>query len=459
MVGPNTNLSGRYRLESRIAIGGMGEVWRATDDVLGRPVAVKLLHQADEYQYADAVARFRAEARHVGSLSHPGIAQVYDFGEANRDHPPFLVMELVDGPSLAGLLSRGPLSPTRTMDIVAQTADALHAAHAAGLVHRDIKPGNLLIGPGEQVKIVDFGIAQAASSAAVTGTGAVIGSPAYLAPERVRGGAATPASDLYSLGIVAYECLAGAPPFSGAGMAIAHAHVHEPMPPLPADVPAEIAPFVAQLTAKDPAARPANAADVAAHARSLRDSTRGNRTLLMPTMHPNWEPYSSPGGRDDADQPGRHRALTHDDPAAGGRAPRRFGLVATLAAIALAVLAGLVGWQLKGVLGQNHQAGSSPAASTPSSPTAGTVMVAASTLDGQDVHDVRKQLRQLGLQLKLVFQPTDQQDPGTVISVTPSGPVQPGSVITVTVATQPGGHGHDHGGDGGGGGGGGNGGN
>src|SRR5215469_793144 len=191
MFGVETDLAGRYRLESRIEIGGMGEVWRGTDTVLDRPVAIKLLHKTDEHPAA--AARFRAEARHVGSLSHSGIAQVYDYREADRGCPPFLVMELVEGPSLAGLLSEGPLDPVRTMDIIAQAASALHEAHAAGVVHRDIKPGNLLLGPGDQVKIIDFGIAQTARSAEVTGTGAVIGSPAYLAPERLRGGAATPA--------------------------------------------------------------------------------------------------------------------------------------------------------------------------------------------------------------------------------------------------------------------------
>jgi serine/threonine-protein kinase len=470
MIRPDARLSGRYRLQRRIAVGGMGEVWLATDEVLDRAVAVKLLHQADEYQYADAVARFRAEAKHVGSLSHPGIAQVYDYGEADRDHPPFLVMELVDGPPLTGLLSQGPLDPTRTMNIVAQTADALHAAHAAGLVHRDIKPGNLLIGRGDRVKIIDFGIAQAATSVAVTGTGAVIGSPAYLAPERVRGGAATPASDLYSLGIVAYECLAGAPPFSGTSMAVAHAHVHQPMPPLPPAIPAEIAALVGQLTAKNPAARPASAADVAARARRLRDSQRGNRTMVLPVMQSGSERYDSPGDRDYAGGSGKHRVLADIPPAgdpsrpghaARGRTPRRFGLVAPMIAVALVVLAGLIGWQLNSVLGagQSHQAANTPPASAPpstqsSSPAANTVMVNANTLNGQNVQDVQDALRQLGLQPKLVWQqPTGQQQPGTVISVTPSGPVQPGAVITVTVAgwCGGGGGGGDGGGDGGGG--------
>ena len=145
-------------------------------------------------------------ARMALAKSHPGIAQVYDYGEAD---PPFLVLELVDGPSLAGLLADGPLDPARVMDVVAQAA-GLDAAHRAGLVHGDIKPANLLAGRDGLVKITDFGIAHAAWSAPLTRTGTLIGTPAYLAPERVAGAAATPAGDLYSLGVVAYECLTGA---------------------------------------------------------------------------------------------------------------------------------------------------------------------------------------------------------------------------------------------------------
>ena len=151
-------LGRRYALVERIGAGGFSEVWRATDIVLARPVAIKLLHLGS----AEALTRFRAEARHAGSLSHPGIAQVYDYGDADPPHPPFLVLELVDGPSLAGLLGGGPLDCTRVMDVVAQAAAGLHAAHRAGLVHRDIKPGNLLLSQDGLVKITDFGIAHAA---------------------------------------------------------------------------------------------------------------------------------------------------------------------------------------------------------------------------------------------------------------------------------------------------------
>ena len=462
MIRADTILAERYRLESRIAVGGMGEVWRGTDLVLDRPVAIKVLHLAEAEGYADAAARFRAEARHVGSLSHAGIASVYDFCESDRGYPPFLVMELVEGPSLAGLLTAGPLDPMRTMDIVAQTAAALGEAHAAGLVHRDIKPANLLLAPGDQVKIIDFGIAQGARSAEVTGTGAVIGSPAYLAPERVRGGAATPASDLYSLGIVTYECLAGAPPFSGPGMDVAHAHVHQPMPPLPPDVPPQLASFVERLTAKDPAGRPARAADVAEHARHLRDTLRSNRTLRLPALHPAWEPFSSPGHRAASGGSRRHDPPSGGDPGTPDRDARpgfghararpRFGLVVPLAILAIAVLAGLVGWQLKGVLGPSGgQPPSHTVTNGPSQP-AGTVNVS-SALVGQDAQTVKRELAQQGLQPQLVKQPSDQQ-PGTVIAVTPTGPLVPGTVVTIGVATSHG-HGHDHGngqGDNGGGG-------
>jgi Protein kinase domain len=271
---PAYMLADRYRLDDRIAAGGMGEVWRATDLVLGRLVAVKLL-RAEYVQHPEILARFRAEARHAGSLSNPHIARVFDYGEAGATHPPFLVMELVDGPPVTRLLARGPMEPARVMDLVAQAADGLAAAHAAGLVHRDIKPGNLLLAPPGQVKITDFGIAYAAGSAPITRTGMLVGTPAYVAPERVAGAGATPASDLYSLGIVAYECLAGALPFSGTAMEVALSHQMRSLPPLPATVPAEAAALVAELTAKDPAARPASAGEVMTRAGRLRDAMAG----------------------------------------------------------------------------------------------------------------------------------------------------------------------------------------
>jgi serine/threonine-protein kinase len=269
-------LDGRYRLEERIAAGSAGQVWRAADLLLDRPVAVKVLRP----EYADhpeTLARFRAEARHAGSLMHPCIARVYDYGHAGPSGPPYLVMEFVNGPSLADVLASEPLDPVRALDMVAQTAAGLAAAHHAGLVHRDVKPANILIGPGGLVKITDFGIAYAVGSAPVTGPGLVMGTAQYMAPERIAGARATPASDLYSVGIVIYESLTGLPPYEGTAIEVVAAHLYLPLPPLPAYVPPELDELVAELTAKNPAARLADAGEVSAAAGRLRDAIAAAR--------------------------------------------------------------------------------------------------------------------------------------------------------------------------------------
>jgi eukaryotic-like serine/threonine-protein kinase len=277
-------LDNRYRLEEPIASGGVGEVWRGTDVLLDRRVAVKLLRP----EYADhpeTLARFRAEARHAGALSHPRIAKVYDYGEPGPFGPPYLVMELVDGPSLADLLDVRPLSPVRVLDVVAQTALGLDAAHEAGLVHRDIKPGNILLCPDGVVKITDFGIASAAGTAPVTRPGVVMGTTQYLAPERATGGGGTPASDLYSLGIVAYECVTGAPPFIGTTAEVMASHLYQPLPPLPQGVPPELGELLACLTAKNPKDRFASAAELAAVASQLYAKLTGD-TIAEPPDGP-----------------------------------------------------------------------------------------------------------------------------------------------------------------------------
>ena len=268
----------RYRLDKRIAAGGVGQVWQATDLLLSRPVAVKVLRP----EYADhpeTLERFRKEARHAGALSHPHVAQVFDYGPAGPDWPPYLVMEFVDGPSLADILVVDPVEPAFALDVVAQAADGLSAAHRAGLVHRDVKPGNLLIGPEGQVKVTDFGIAHAAGQAPVTGPNLVMGTTQYMAPERIAGGPGTPASDLYALGIVLHECLTGIPPFEGGPADVMAAHLYLPLPPLPAGVPPELDDLVARLTAKDPAARMSDAREVAAVAAGLRDAVAGGRLV------------------------------------------------------------------------------------------------------------------------------------------------------------------------------------
>ncbi|HEY9243949.1 MAG TPA: serine/threonine-protein kinase, partial [Streptosporangiaceae bacterium] len=275
MVEPGQVLDGRYRLDARIAAGGMGEVWRGTDLALSRAVAIKLLHP-EHARHPDGLARFRAEAQHAGSLSHPNIAQVYDYCEPAPPEPAYLVLELVDGPSLARALDDGPLSPERTLDVIEQAASGLAAAHRSGLLHRDIKPGNLLLSSEGLIKITDFGIARAAGSAVHnTGTGALAGTPAYLAPERFGGAPATPATDLYALGVVAHQCLTGQVPFAGEPLVVALAHVERDMPPLPDSVPAELADLVSELTRKDPHERPDSAIAVLARAGLVRASMSG----------------------------------------------------------------------------------------------------------------------------------------------------------------------------------------
>ncbi len=296
----------------------MGEVWQATDLVLQRLVAIKLL-QPGHTGHDEGETRFRAEARFAGSLSHPGITHVYDYREDDWPDPPYLVMELVDGPSLATMLADGPLDPVPLMDLIAQTAEALQAAHAAGVLHRDIKPGNLLVARGGKVKLTDFGIAHAAGSAPITRAGMLMGTAAYMAPERAAGHMATPASDLYALGIVAYQCLTGRVPFDGPPLAVAFAHLERPLPPLPSSVPDEAAALVADLTAKDPEARPATAAHVAEQARHLHTvlacgpSTMPLDRLAHSESGPIGTPSASrrwPDGRrtgDDAGQRTAHR--------------------------------------------------------------------------------------------------------------------------------------------------------
>jgi serine/threonine protein kinase len=292
MVQAGAVLGGRYVLEEQIGSGGYGEVWRAADRVLSRPVAVKLLHPRYAGQ-GQAMARFRAEARHAAALSHENIAQVHDYGEAAGGQPPYLVMELVAGASLEAVLAGGPLDATRTMDIVAQAAAGLQAAHAAGMVHRDIKPGNLLLTPRGTVKITDFGIAHTVDSASVTASGELIGTPGYLAPERAVGEGAGTASDLYSLGIVAYECLTGVRPYTGTPLEVALAHRDRPLPPLPPSVAPDVTTFVMRLTAKDPARRLGDAAEVTARAALLRDGADTGPSAAqrsLGTASPTWDP-------------------------------------------------------------------------------------------------------------------------------------------------------------------------
>lgn len=247
----------------------MGEVWKARDLVLGRIVAIKILKE--EYTGDPGfLNRFRAEARHTALLNHEGIANVFDYGE--EEGSAYLVMELVPGLPLSSIIERDKsLTPDRTLSIIGQTATALAAAHKQGLVHRDVKPGNLLILPDGRVKITDFGIARLADQVPLTATGQVMGTAQYLAPEQATGQQATGSSDIYALGVIGYELLAGTRPFSGESqIAIALAQVNDTPPPLPESIPLPVRALIMSMLAKDPADRPADAEALARAVAAIR---------------------------------------------------------------------------------------------------------------------------------------------------------------------------------------------
>ncbi|WP_313409934.1 protein kinase domain-containing protein [Aeromicrobium sp.] len=266
------HLNQRYQLGEVVGSGGMGSVHRATDLRLERTVAIKLLRGEPEVDDV-ARARMRSEAQLAASIHHPGVAQVFDFDEdrGSADGSTFIVMEFVEGHSLAELLrERGPLPADEVMSVVQQVADGLAATHARGIVHRDLKPANIMLTPEGRTVLVDFGIAQTASSEPLTDTGALVGTTDYLSPEQVRGRSATAQSDLYALGVVAYHCLTGTSPFRReTHIATAMAQLHDDLPPLGDDVPSRLAALLRVMTAKDPADRPAGAAEVATEAAAI----------------------------------------------------------------------------------------------------------------------------------------------------------------------------------------------
>jgi serine/threonine protein kinase len=324
--------SSRYELVSRIAIGGMGEVWKANDSVIGRTVAVKILKE--EYMGDPGFReRFRAEARHAALVNHEGIANVFDYGE--EDGSAYLVMELVPGEALSSVLDREKILPaTKVLNYVAQTAAALYAAHQAGLVHRDIKPGNLLITPDGTVKITDFGIARLADQVPLTATGQVMGTVQYLAPEQAGGKPASPLTDVYSLGIVAYEALAGKRPFRGESqVAIALAQIKEAPPALPSSIPEEVRALVMSCMAKKPEGRPASAEALSLAASAL---ARGDIEAALALFPSPAGPSSSEGASPESSPSARLRELKESPPKLG----RKFWIFGGVgAAVALALIA------------------------------------------------------------------------------------------------------------------------
>ncbi|MDE0572089.1 serine/threonine protein kinase [Demequina sp. B12] len=275
-----TTLGGRYVLRSLLAVGGMGEVWRGEDSDLGRPVAVKVL-KPDAASNDTFLKRFRNEARNAAGLVHDNIAQVFDYGD--QDRTAYLVMELVEGEPLSTVIEREKTLPERRIGtLLAQTARGLQVAHDAGIMHRDVKPGNLIVREGDRVKITDFGVSRSHDQTTLTQTGMVMGTAQYLAPEMALGKPATPASDLYALGIIAYECVVGKRPFTAAtAVDIAIAHVNEDVPPLPDTVSPAMAELIMDLLEKNPRKRPRSAKGLAERIEAL-DLPDGAVPIVVP---------------------------------------------------------------------------------------------------------------------------------------------------------------------------------
>ncbi|HVH24406.1 MAG TPA: serine/threonine-protein kinase, partial [Pseudonocardia sp.] len=273
MLAAGQHLGDRYQLDRRIAVGGMGEVWEASDLRLGRSVAVKIL-RPELSGDPEFLHRFRIEARTVASLDHHGIAAVHDYGESEGPAgraTAYLVMELVRGEPLSTHIARGPIAPDETLRLLEEAAWALQAAHQRGFVHRDVKPGNILVRTDGTVKLTDFGIAKAADAVPVTRSGMVMGTAHYIAPEQASGAEAGPAGDVYSLGIVGYECLVGHRPFRAeSAVAVAMMQVRDEPPPLPERIPAPVRALIEATLVKDPTQRYADGGEFALAVAAVR---------------------------------------------------------------------------------------------------------------------------------------------------------------------------------------------
>ena len=440
---------GRYQLSSRIAIGGMGEVWEATDLVIGRTVAIKILK--DEYLGDPGfLERFRAEARHAALVNHEGIANVFDYGE--EDGSAYLVMELVPGEALSTVLERERVLPTdKVLDIVAQTASALQAAHMAGLVHRDIKPGNLLITPEGRVKITDFGIARIADQVPLTATGQVMGTVQYLSPEQASGHPASPTTDIYSLGIVAYECLAGRRPFTGESqVAIAMAQINEAPPELPVTIAEPVRNLVYACIAKRPEDRPASTAHLARAAQALRRGDMREAVAAVPGIAGDnaFAAYTTPIGT------AATRLLPSSGTGVGGAlpptaetpTPRRrnawtWPLIAIVALLAVALIAIIIVLLVKPSGGGGTPSASSPSVSkTPTitpSPSATSYNLNPNDYVGKPYGDVAAALTAMGFGVDREDGPAADSPSanGTVSGINPYGNQPVGKTITVNVFT------------------------
>ncbi|MBV9165880.1 MAG: serine/threonine protein kinase [Solirubrobacterales bacterium] len=316
MATSTTTIAGRYRLDSRLGVGGMSTVYLAFDQRLERSVAIKLLaeHLADDPAF---VSRFRREALAAARLVHPNIVQVFDFGFDEAQHQHFIVMEHVAGRSCAELLrDRGRLEVPEAVEIIGQACNGLDYAHRNGVIHRDVKPGNLLVSDVEAVKLADFGIARATDLSSITQVGSVLGTAAYLAPEQARGEEAGPRADLYSLGVVAYQLLSGRLPYEATSLTELalkqQGEVPTPLEVLNPEIPRALSRAVAVALALDKTQRPA---DAAAFAEVLRRGAQGIDPFTAVTQH-------QPGSADAPTAQFPASATTRIPRPPGGFAPR-----------------------------------------------------------------------------------------------------------------------------------------
>lgn len=421
----------RYKLQTKIATGGMGEVWQAEDELILRPVAIKILKE--EY-LGDShfLERFRTEAKSAALVDHEGIANVYDYGEDSGSA--YLVMELVPGESLSRIIERDRRLPEeKVLDIIAQTARALAAAHARGLVHRDIKPGNLLITPEGKVKITDFGIARVGDQVPLTKTGQVMGTVQYLAPEQATGKASTYATDLYSLGVVAYEALSGKRPFTGeTQMAIAMAHINEMPPALPESIDPRVQNLVLACLAKKPSQRPDSATSLAIRAEALL------REKGKPVPG---RKISARGGGLDSSMPATELITT--DTAPLPKAPIVWPWIAILGLLGITAIVVLVA-----ILSEPRVKPTTTPTTTPTQseeptepatespePVEERVLLLRSEMIGENIADVTARLIELGLQVNAIageIIPPDDPRVRTVYAVSPTGNITLGTTIDVT---------------------------
>jgi len=439
---------GRYQLSSRVAIGGMGEVWQATDLVIGRTGAIKILK--DDYLGDPGfLERFRAEARHAALVNHEGIANVFDYGE--EDGSAYLVMELVPGEALSTILERERVLPTdKVLDYVAQTASALQAAHQAGLVHRDIKPGNLLITPEGRVKITDFGIARIADQVPLTATGQVMGTVQYLSPEQASGTPASPTTDVYSLGIVAYEALAGRRPFTGESqVAIAMAQINEAPPDLPVTISEPVRNLVYACIAKKPADRPQTAAHLARAAQALRRGDIAGAEAAVPGIASREATFTQVLGAGGATSAVTRvlpssdgRGVTAEQPIADRRrSPWTWPLVAAVSVLAVALVAIIIVLLVVPNSGGDDEtppptgSSSSPPVTPSTTPSSNLVNIDGDDYVGLTYEEARDALIELGFGVKQVPGPAAPTpgDVGRVVSINPEGNLQKGREIEVRV--------------------------